>query len=83
MKVETSLSLMARSKLVNLTLGFGITLICSGLLIVLFSPSEITIFFWRITAHYKEVGAIVALVGLGSTVVGGLGKARTRVCEGV
>lgn len=83
MKVETNLDQMARRKLVNLTLGFGITLICGGLLIVLLSRSEITIFFWRITSHYKEVGAIVALVGLGFTMVGGLGKARYRAGEGV
>ena len=59
----------------NLMAG-GIAFFLTGILIVAFSPVNLTIFTWRISGPTAPAGIIISLVGFVFTVVGGYFKVR-------
>lgn len=65
-----------RHKVANNLLMGGIALFLTGILIVAFSPVNLTIFTQRIAGPTAPVGIIISLVGFVLTVVGGYFKVR-------
>jgi len=63
-----------RSKTANNIIVCGTALFLVGLLIVVFSPANLTIFMWRILNPPGPIGTAVSLVGLVLVVAGGYGK---------
>ena len=58
----------------NNIIVFGTALFLVGLLIVVFSPANLTIFIWRILGPPGLIGTAVSLVGLVLVIAGGYSK---------
>lgn len=63
-----------RSKTANNIIVLGTALFLVGLLIVVFSPANLTIFMWRILSPPGPIGTAVSLVGLVLVIAGGYSK---------
>lgn len=63
-----------RSKIANNIMAFGVTLFVVGLLIIVFSPTNLTILTRSILALPGPIGTIVSLVGLVLVIAGGYSK---------
>jgi hypothetical protein len=50
---------------------FGLSLFVTGLLIIVFSPSNLFIFTQRITSPTGPIGTVISLIGLVFVVAGG------------
>ncbi|MFB0557763.1 MAG: hypothetical protein ACETVY_01480 [Candidatus Bathyarchaeia archaeon] len=63
-----------RRKIANNTIAFGTILFLVGLLIIVFTPTNLTIFTRRILGPPEPIGAAVSLVGLVLVIAVGYSK---------
>ncbi len=61
-------------KIVKNSLAFGITLLLMGVLIVVFSPANLTLFTQRIYGPPEPIGTVISLIGLSLAIAGGYRK---------
>lgn len=63
--------LTMRIMLTNNAMVFGLALFVTGLLILVFAPSNLVIFTQRITSPTGPIGTVISLIGLVFVVAGG------------
>lgn len=61
-------------KIVKNILTFGTTLLLLGVLIVVFSPANLTLFTQRIYGPPEPIGTVISLIGLSLAIAGGYRK---------